>query len=131
MIDRGTELARLREAIAGAPQLVVLRGRRRVGKSFLLTHALARQRGVFFQADEQDERAHLDMFAREVGRLLGPRVPLRFESWDQALETVGELARERPRRTVLDEFRGCSPRSPRWSRSCSGTGTGGSATGLR
>ena len=104
MIDRDSELARLREAIADPPQLVILRGRRRVGKSFLLTHALAQERGVFFQADEQSERAHLDMLAREVARLLGPRVPLRFESWDEALETVGELAREQPLTIVLDEF---------------------------
>lgn len=104
MIDREKELARLREAIDEPPQLVILRGRRRVGKSFLLTHALARERGVFFQADEQSERSHLDMLAREVARLLGPRVPLRFESWDEALETVGELARERPLTLILDEF---------------------------
>lgn len=104
MIDRERELARLREAIAAPPQLVILRGRRRVGKSFLLTHALARKRGIFFQADEQSERSHLDMLAREVARLLGPRVPLRFGSWDEALETVGELARERPLTLILDEF---------------------------
>lgn len=103
LIDRKAELGRLREAIASAPQLVILRGRRRVGKSFLLTHAIGRNRGVFFQADEQGEQAHLDMFAREVGRLLGPRVPLRFESWDEALATVGDLAREAPLAIVLDE----------------------------
>lgn len=104
LIDRGRELARLREAIEHPPQLVVMRGRRRVGKSFLLVHGLARGRGVFFQADEQPERAHLDLFAAEVARLLGPRVPLRFDSWDQALETLGELAREEPVAVVLDEF---------------------------
>lgn len=104
LIDRGSELERLREAIANAPQLVVLRGRRRVGKSFLLTHAIGRSRGVFFQADEQGEQAHLDLLAREVGRLLGPRVPLRFESWDEAMATIGDLAREAPLAIVLDEF---------------------------
>jgi AAA+ ATPase superfamily predicted ATPase len=104
LIDRRQELARLTEAIERPPQLIVLRGRRRIGKSFLLIHALARHRGVFFQADEQTERAHLDLLAREVSRLFGPRVPLRFESWDEALETLGELARERPLAVVLDEF---------------------------
>ncbi|MEX0972654.1 MAG: ATP-binding protein [Solirubrobacterales bacterium] len=104
LIDRERELARLREAIANPPQLVILRGRRRVGKSFLLAHALGKSRGVFFQADEQGERSHLDMLAREVARLLGPRMPLRFESWDEALETVGELALEQPLAIVLDEF---------------------------
>jgi uncharacterized protein len=104
LVDRKQELTRLREAIAAPPQLVILRGRRRVGKSFLLVHALGRRRGVFFQADEQTERAHLDLLSREVARLLGPRVPLRFDSWDAALETLGELAREESLAVVLDEF---------------------------
>jgi AAA+ ATPase superfamily predicted ATPase len=104
LIDRQHELDRLREAIERPPQLIVLRGRRRIGKSFLLVHALDRHRGVFFQADEQNERSHLDLLAREVARLLGPRVPLRFDSWDVALETIGELALEKPLAIVLDEF---------------------------
>jgi uncharacterized protein len=104
LIDREQELARLQEAIDQPPQLVVLRGRRRIGKSFLLVHALARSRGVFFQADEQNERSHLDLLAREVARLLGPRVPLHFDSWDQALETIGELGKQGPLAIVLDEF---------------------------
>lgn len=104
LVDRSLELDRLREAIERPPQLVVLRGRRRIGKSFLLVHALARSRGVFFQADEQNERFHLDLLAGEVSRLLEPRVPLRFDSWDEALETIGELARQKPLAIVLDEF---------------------------
>jgi AAA+ ATPase superfamily predicted ATPase len=112
LIDRERELARLREAIEHPPQLVVMRGRRRVGKSFLLVHALARGRGVFFQADEQPERAHLDLFAAEVARLLGPRVPLRFDSWDQALETLGELAREESVAVFLDEFQWLAAAQP-------------------
>lgn len=104
LIDREQELKRLREAIARPPQVVVLRGRRRIGKSFLVAHALRGARAVFFQADEQTERAHLDLFAREVARLLGPRLPLRFASWEEALETLAELAREKPVAVVLDEF---------------------------
>lgn len=104
LVDRAQELERLREAIDRPPQLVVLRGRRRIGKSFLLVHALARRRGVFFQADEQPERAHLDLLAAEVARLIGPRAGLRFGSWEEALGTLGELAREQPLAVVLDEF---------------------------
>ena len=104
LIDRTQELERLREAIRRPPQLVVLRGRRRIGKSFLLVHALAKRRGVFFQADEQTERAHLDLLADEVARLIGPRAGLGFNSWEEALGTLGELAREEPLAVVLDEF---------------------------
>ncbi len=103
-VDRKQELARLREAIRHPPQLVVLRGRRRVGKSFLLVNALRGARGVFFQADEQTERAHLDLLAEEVARLLGPRLPLHFAAWEDALTTLAELAKERPLTVVLDEF---------------------------
>lgn len=104
LIDREQTLARLKEAIARPPQLVILRGRRRIGKSFLLVHALGRSRGVYFQADEQNERAHLDLFAREVERLVDLRVALRFDSWDAAFETLGELARSKALAVVLDEF---------------------------
>jgi uncharacterized protein len=104
LIDRERELTRLREAIERSPQLVVLRGRRRIGKSFLLVHALGRGRGVFFQADEQNERSQLDLLAKEVGRLLDPHLPLRFDTWEEALDTVAELAREEPLTVMLDEF---------------------------
>ena len=104
LVDRTQELERLREAIDNPPQLVVLRGRRRIGKSFLLVHALARRRGIFFQADEQTESAHLELLAGEVARLIGPRAALRFGSWEEALGTLEELAREEPLTVVLDEF---------------------------
>lgn len=112
LIDRRSELARLREAIANGPQLVIMRGRRRVGKSFLLVHALGRGRSVFFQADEQNERSHLDLLAREIGHLLGLSVPLRFDSWDEALTTVGELAQDEPLAIVLDEFQWLTAAQP-------------------
>ena len=69
MIDREEERTRLSEAADNPPQLVVLRGRRRVGKSFLVDRSLAGRRLVV-QADEQPERGHLDVLAQEAGRLV-------------------------------------------------------------
>ena len=66
MIDRREELDRLRAAAAEAPQLVVMRGRRRVGKSYLLDRAYAEHRLVYFQADEGEARGHLDLLAAEL-----------------------------------------------------------------
>lgn len=97
-------MARLREAAEAAPQLVVIRGRRRVGKSFLIAHAFAGRRGIFFQADEQPEGAHLRLFADQLSRLLPSRLPLRFDDWDSALTAVGDLAREQPLVVAMDEF---------------------------
>jgi uncharacterized protein len=85
--------------------LIVLRGRRRVGKSYLVDQALGERRGVFFQADEQDEAGHLELFGREAGALLPGSPTLTFASWDEALEFVGAQAGEAgPLVLALDEF---------------------------
>ncbi|MPZ17460.1 MAG: hypothetical protein GEV06_06065 [Luteitalea sp.] len=104
LIDREGELAMLRGALSERPALVVLRGRRRIGKSFLLSVAVAGERVLSFQADEQDERGHLALFAREAARLLPTLAPLAFASWEDALRFVDAEARSAPLAVVLDEF---------------------------
>jgi uncharacterized protein len=104
MIDRDDERARLSEAAANPPQLVVVRGRRRVGKSFLVDRSLEGRRLVSFQADEQPERGHLDGLAREGARLLPGSPPLVLSDWDAALGFLGSQAEHEPLVVVLDEF---------------------------
>jgi AAA+ ATPase superfamily predicted ATPase len=102
MIDRQEELERLRSAAADAPQLVVMRGRRRVGKSYLLDRSYAEHRLVYFQADEGEARGHLDLLAAELGRLV--HAPIVFGDWNEALSSLGEQAKRQPLVVVLDEF---------------------------
>lgn len=105
LIDRANERELLLEAVEQAPSLVVLTGRRRVGKSFLLASVLEGTRVVSFQADEQGEDAHLDLLAREIARLLPGQPPLSLPSWTEALELLAREAVERdPLVLVLDEF---------------------------
>ncbi len=104
LVDRQTELAELRAMLEDRPALVVLRGRRRVGKSFLLSIAFAEERVLGFQADEQDEGGHLDLFAQEAARLLAGAPPLSFASWEEALRFIDMQARSAPLCLVLDEF---------------------------
>jgi AAA+ ATPase superfamily predicted ATPase len=104
LVDRDAEATRLREAALNAPQLVVLRGQHRVGKSYLIDRALQGFRQVSFQADEQDERGHLDLLAREAARLLPGAPPLRFDDWDAAFTYFGGQAEQEPLVVVLDEF---------------------------
>jgi len=58
LIGRDHELADLerawRQARSGVPQLAVVWGRRRVGKTFLLTHFAEGKRAVYFTATRQD-----------------------------------------------------------------------------
>ena len=76
-----------------------------MGKSYLVDRALGDRRGVFFQADEQDEAGHLELFGREAGALLPGSPTLTFSSWDEAFEFVGAHASEAgPLVLALDEF---------------------------
>lgn len=102
VIDRLDEKARLERAADEAPQLVVMRGRRRVGKSYLLNRSFEGRRFVYFQADEGEERGHLDLFAAEAGRLVN--APLSFADWDAALDYVDSLGSDAPLVVVLDEY---------------------------
>lgn len=104
IVDRDAELAGLIGAADAPPALVVVRGRRRVGKTFLMAHAFAGRRSIWFQADEQDEAGHLAAFAREAGRLLPGNPTISLASWDAALDLIGSLAGTGPLVVVLDEF---------------------------
>lgn len=96
-----------REATEGHPQLAVVWGRRRVGKTFLLSHLARRKRAVFFGATEQAESTELRRLADTVRRDLGPRtMDLAgggFHDWEAALRFLAALAREEPLLVVLDE----------------------------
>lgn len=103
LIGRATELARLRRAATESPQLIVIRGRRRVGKSFLVNHAYAdHERFIYFQADEGGERLHLDLLSAECARLSG--APVSFADWNVALDYVRRLAEDASLVLALDEF---------------------------
>ncbi len=86
-----------------APELLIMRGRRRVGKSYLIAHALAGERLVSFQADQQPEAGQLRALGREAGQLVGGG-ELRFDDWDTALDFFGRQARDAPLTLALDEF---------------------------
>jgi len=104
MVDREREVRQLAAAAAEAPALIVMIGRRRVGKSFLLVRTFSGARTVFFQGDEQGERQHLDLLAAEAGRTLIGSAALSFATWDDALTFLGDQARREPLTVVLDEF---------------------------
>jgi AAA+ ATPase superfamily predicted ATPase len=104
LVDRERALALLGEQRESAPSLVVLRGRRRVGKTFLLAHAFAGERVVSYQADEQPRTVQLAAFAAEVARLLPGAPPLHLDSWDAAFALLGAQAAQQPLVVVIDEF---------------------------
>lgn len=111
LLAREAETALLEDAwaaaSAGRPQLVVVWGRRRVGKTFLLSHVVRDKRAVFYGATEQSEQIELGRLAEAVRRGLGEgALDLAgggFTSWEAALRYFVALARDEPLAVVLDE----------------------------
>ncbi len=103
-IDRRREIRQLQTLAAAPPGLVILSGRRRVGKSFLLRVALTGDRVVHFQAEEQPRPLQLAAFARECTELVGGAPPA-FGSWEDAFAFLDAQAkRDGALVVVLDEF---------------------------
>lgn len=104
IIDRQREIQQLQTLAGVPPALVILSGRRRVGKSFLLRVALTGDRVVHFQAEEQPRSLQLAAFARECAELVGG-APLAFASWEDAFAFLdGQAKRDGGLVAVLDEF---------------------------
>jgi AAA+ ATPase superfamily predicted ATPase len=111
LLDRDAERARLERAWTAAwgrqPQLVLVWGRRRVGKTFLLSHFAQGKRAVFFGATQQAEAVELGRLAEAVRRDLGDRAADlaggSFASWEAALRFFAALAASEPLAVVLDE----------------------------
>lgn len=104
IVNRESEIAQLQAIVASPPGLVILSGRRRVGKSFLLRVALDGARVVHFQAEEQPLALQLEAFARECGELVAG-APLAFSSWEDAFAFLDrQVAVGGPVVVVLDEF---------------------------
>lgn len=109
-IDRLQEQATLETAWrSGQPELILVHGRRRVGKSALLSRFAARRDVVYYVAAQQLEAAQLGDLGRVVGPLLtmsqrGRAPRLAFRDWDELLSTLSEAARTRRVGLVIDEF---------------------------
>jgi hypothetical protein len=112
IVGRRAELAELdaawRRVGAGEPQLAVVWGRRRVGKTFLLSHFAHRKRAVYFTATRQDTAdRQLRRFAERLREQLGDEVrdlaPDTFPDWEAALRFVLRLAEAAPLLVVVDE----------------------------
>jgi AAA+ ATPase superfamily predicted ATPase len=108
LIDRERELQALEDA-ASSPrgQLVVVWGRRRVGKTFLLQAFGERRRTIHYTATQQSAPIELAAFTDAVRAGLGSDglpAGYAFPDWSAALEFVTDRAGDRRLVVVLDEF---------------------------
>lgn len=108
VVDRERELHTLRTAASNrGGQLVILWGRRRTGKTYLLQAFVESYRCVYYTATQQSGQIELASFTDAVRAALGNEgLPpgYAFPDWSTALNSVTEAAADRRLVVVLDEF---------------------------
>lgn len=106
-IGRWHELALLRERLGdrSKSQLIILYGRRRIGKSTLIANAVKHERRVLFFEGVQGARTQVqvDQFLRDLSRQTG-RVRLDARTWREVFQGLGELLESGRWVLVFDEF---------------------------
>ncbi len=101
-VDRERELRVLEEVYgSGRPELVVVYGRRRLGKTFLVRRFMRGRRGLYLVVNYSDRGLALLDLSRQVGLELGVRA--RFEWFSDLLVFASRLLQPRPL-IVVDEF---------------------------
>ncbi|WP_419997881.1 ATP-binding protein [Streptomyces boninensis] len=106
MFDREVEwsdLVAYATHTAPGATLGVVSGRRRQGKTFLLDALTRAAGGFYFQALESTESVSLQALGAALGRHRGT-APVRLQGWEEAIDELLSLGRERPVPVVIDEF---------------------------
>ncbi|HEX3763958.1 MAG TPA: ATP-binding protein [Kofleriaceae bacterium] len=92
-VNRHAELGRLRRALtARTSSLVCVYGRRRVGKSRLVTTAIEDLAAVYYLADERDDHLQRRSLAREIERLIPGFARVEYRDWDALLDRWADAA---------------------------------------
>lgn len=104
-VGRKSELDELQRAYATRDfEMVVVYGRRRVGKTTLLTHFAQGKPTLFFTAQQQSGRNNLFDFCKAVADFFDLPSGVEFSSWQAAFEFIAERAKEKPFLLIFDEF---------------------------
>lgn len=108
-VNRRRELAALDEWWRRpGPQLGVVWGRRRIGKSYLISHWARNKRAVAHIARNQPVREQLRQLSQRAHRLVSSvhrdltRTP--FSDWDDVFRVLASAASDEPLLLVIDEF---------------------------
>ena len=86
-------------------QMIILYGRRRVGKSTLIRECVKHKKNVLFFEGIEGEHTHVQVnqFLKDLSRQTG-RVKLSAEGWLDAFQGLGEVIKEGHWIIIFDEF---------------------------
>jgi uncharacterized protein len=114
-LNRANDLALLRQRLR-SPQaeLLIVYGRRRIGKTELLTHLAAEVRSVYYEATDTVAADQLRDLTLQLARASGSEVLERqpLATWDAALAALAGFVGDRRTLVVLDEFQLLAGQSP-------------------
>jgi uncharacterized protein len=113
--DRVDELAALEDNwAAGDARFFVLWGRRRVGKTELLTHFAEGKRALYFEATDGTVGDQLRDLSYELARVSGTELLVQqpLTGWQAALTAIAQWAVQGRCVVVLDEFQYLAGREP-------------------
>lgn len=106
LVDRKTEQAELQALMAkGTPQLALLYGRRRVGKTHLLNRVWPEQQVFYFTAAETTASQNRETLVKDLADWMGVTlVPAEYPTWRTVFRLLLEAKTPAPIAIVLDEF---------------------------
>ncbi len=106
LIDRRDELAELHRLLAsGSPKLGLITGRRRVGKTFLLTHAWEDQRVFLFTASRTTSEINRRQLLQDFAAWSGEEIRTEdYPTWRTVFNLLLATGSDEPLVIVLDEF---------------------------
>ena len=103
-IGRDVELSVLQEQYIGQEHpFVIIKGRRRVGKSKLIQEFIKDKDHLYFQVDSEEPGEIIRSFCFAVSKKTGFNIPVAY-SWTDAIELYLKLSHQERRILVLDEF---------------------------
>lgn len=106
-IDRESEMETLRnEYDRKGSALVIMYGRRRVGKTTLISEFIKDKKALFFLASEESETQNRNDFKEKAADFLGSDLLKNSEvkNWDVIFKTITEAAFDSKPVIVIDEF---------------------------
>ena len=86
-------------------QMVVIYGRRRIGKTTLISKFISNKPAIFFTAQEVNDTLNLTQFSKKIYSFFDiPQTTGAFGSWNDAFSFLGKKAEEKQFILAFDEF---------------------------
>ncbi len=105
-IGRKSELERLEAEYLNDSSMVVIYGRRRVGKTTLIKEFIKNKNAFYYLASKEVEPLCMKRFANVIARgMNNPRISqVTYEDWNTLFETIADYRPNEKKIIVIDEF---------------------------